>query len=62
MPRLKSLIDYWREWPPVHQLVALYLDYKPAAEREQTRNADLEALMASAPPLPDHMKLKVPHG
>lgn len=29
-PRLKALTDHWREKPPVGDLVAAYLKYKPS--------------------------------
>ena len=34
MPRLQALNRYWRQHPPVHLLVAAYLDYKAPAEDE----------------------------
>jgi hypothetical protein len=29
IPRLKALTDHWREKPPVGDLVAAYLEFKP---------------------------------
>ena len=39
---MRALEEEWREHPPVHQLVAAYLDYKPepARARELTRDDD----------------------
>ena len=34
IPRLKALTDYWREKPPVGDLVAAYLKYKPPVKIE----------------------------
>ena len=31
-PRLKALNDHWRQKPPVGDLVAAYLNYKPPAK------------------------------
>jgi hypothetical protein len=33
---IARLYRYWRESPPVHELVASYLGYKPARGREVT--------------------------
>ena len=65
LPSLTTQMRYWRKHPPVHLLVAAYLDYKPGAEPGSPRadannNAAIEALMAAAPPMPDHLKSKIP--
>jgi len=54
----------------VHLLVAAYLDYKPGADsgagsapgaRSSAANdASIEALMAFAPPMPEHLIARIP--
>lgn len=68
IPSLIAQQRYWRRHPPVHLLVAAYLDYKPAAQpgqlgsaRAQASNdASIQALMAMAPAMPDHLKTNIP--
>lgn len=31
LPRLAALTEYWRSNPPLHQLIAAYIGYKPVA-------------------------------
>ena len=33
-PRLLALLDYWREWPPFHELMRGYVGYKPLSKDE----------------------------
>jgi hypothetical protein len=64
LPSLVAQSHYWRKHPPVHLLVAAYLDYKPAAvsgDRSAAANeASIQALMAMAPPMPEHLKTRIP--
>lgn len=32
LPRLAAMTEYWRSSPPLHQLVAAYIGYKPAVK------------------------------
>jgi hypothetical protein len=34
LPRLAALTAYWRNNPPLHQLVAAYIGYKPTEQRK----------------------------
>jgi hypothetical protein len=34
IPRLLALGSYWRQNPPVHQLLAAFVGYKPPADDE----------------------------
>ncbi len=34
LPRLKSMMEYWRIRPPVHILVASYVGYKPPEDNK----------------------------
>jgi hypothetical protein len=64
LPSLVTQLRYWRRHPPVHLLVAAYLDYKPAAQGGPggggMSDATVQALMASAPPMPEHLKARIP--
>ena len=66
LPSITTQLSYWRKHPPVHLLVAAYLDYKPAAAPGASRasqaanDASVQALMAMAPPMPEHLKTKIP--
>ena len=67
LPRLIEQTRYWRKHPPTHMLVAAYLEYKPSGTGTRTNvaanDASIQALMASAPQLPEHLKLRLPnHG
>lgn len=35
LPRLRSLNLYWKNHPPVHQLVAAYMNYEPKKDAPQ---------------------------
>ena len=65
LPSLVTQLRYWRKHPPLHQLVAAYLDYKPGVEPGSAKSAAsneaaIAALMASAPEMPEHLKTKIP--
>lgn len=66
LPSLLAQLRYWRRHPPVHLLVAAYLDYKPRggsgapATSQAMTDASIEALMAMAPQVPEHLRFKVP--
>ena len=70
LPSITTQLRYWRRHPPVHQLVAAYLDYKPPAgsgpasttANNAANTISAEALIAMAPPMPDHLKPRLPHG
>lgn len=47
LPRLRSLHKYWRINPPVHVLVAAYMQYKPK-EEVSTEEADSQIAMFMA--------------
>jgi hypothetical protein len=42
LPRLLALSEYWRDHPPVHVLVATFLDYKPKARSEVNTPEEIE--------------------
>jgi hypothetical protein len=44
IPRLRALTDHWREKPPVGDLVAAYLKYKPPVK------IDVDAIVSSDDP------------
>ena len=46
LPQFYDLCAYWAEHPPLHELVAGYLGYRP---RPSAPAADLGALLALAP-------------
>lgn len=63
LPSLVAQQRYWRKHPPVHLLVAAYLDYKPTAAAgaaTKANDAAVQALMAMAPPMPEHLKTNIP--
>lgn len=65
LPSITTQLRYWRRHPPVHLLVAAYLDYKPDRQpgtpgAQAANEAAAQALMAAAPPMPDHLKLRIP--
>lgn len=43
IPRYLALAKYWKEWPPIHKLVAAYLGYKGKKEE-----ASLDEFIAEA--------------
>ena len=56
LPRLRSLHKYWRRNPPVHVLVAAYMQYEPkedvmvkAKEDTEAMSDQLAAFMAMVP-------------
>lgn len=49
LPSLEALQAEWRQHPPVHHLVAAYLDYKAPAANAQASQAELEGLLATVP-------------
>ncbi len=48
LPTIEALNNEWRLHPPVHHLVAAYLDYKPPsqASAQQTTVTDFEDLLS----------------
>ena len=42
LPTLDALNDEWRQHPPVHHLVAAYLDYQPARQPGAPMSAEQE--------------------
>ena len=40
LPRLKALSDYWADHPPMHLMVAAYLDIKPRPAPATTTPTD----------------------
>lgn len=46
-PRLLALLDYWREWPPFHELMRGYVGYKPLSKEELDRRDQAAARAAS---------------
>ena len=46
LPRLDAMQEYWRRNPPVHQLVAAYMQYK-APEKEKTAIGNIDELIAA---------------
>jgi hypothetical protein len=40
LPQVVELKTYWRENPPVHQLVAAYMGYKPPADPGQEQSGE----------------------
>lgn len=57
LPMLEALEAEWAQWPPVHHLVAAYLDYKPPAVRESETDQALLELMGSLPQRPGAAQL-----
>ena len=53
LPTLEALNAEWRRHPPVHHLVAAYLDYKPAdqpgAPMSKEQEAELQKLVQASP-------------
>lgn len=43
------MTKYWREYPPIHILKALELEYKPPAEIEEDIKVDMEQMFESVP-------------
>lgn len=52
-----AMNSYWREHPPVHLLVAGYLDYKPGLLPEElAESADMDRFIEDVrSDLPDHL-------
>ncbi len=40
LPRLDAMREYWANNPPVHQLVAMYMQYKPPAKKNEPGNLE----------------------
>lgn len=47
LPTLDALNDEWRRHPPVHHLVAAYLDYQPSQQAGAPMTAEQEHQLAS---------------
>ncbi len=47
LPTLDALNDEWRQHPPVHHLVAAYLDYQPARQPGAPMSAEQERELAN---------------
>lgn len=48
-----DLVDYWRQWPPVHELMRGFTGYKPPLERrnqEEREPNQVEAGLAKSLP------------
>lgn len=53
LPTVAALDEEWRLHPPVHHLVAAYLDYKPRANRPATQaDTDIGPLLAEMGDVP----------
>ena len=65
LPSIDAQLNYWRRHPPVHLLVAAYLDFKPPADGSLASNASndasAEALMAMVPVSPTHLASRIPN-
>jgi hypothetical protein len=49
VPRLLSLGEYWKCWPPVHKSVALYLGIgERSASKPLKTQGEIEAFIAAA--------------
>lgn len=57
LPTLEALEQQWLEHPPVHRLVAAYLDYKPPSATAATTDSSLLELMSAMPVNPNAPKL-----
>ena len=58
IPRLRALMRYWEQHPPVHLLVAAYLGFKPSgAPTSREAAADIAALASDAPQIKGAPKL-----
>lgn len=53
LPMLDALEQQWLDQPPVHRLVAAYLEYKPPAHTEPANDASLHELMSAMPVNPN---------
>lgn len=47
VPRLTAMTEHWRHHPPVHVMVAAYLEYKPKEVKVETVNSpeEIEQMM-----------------
>jgi hypothetical protein len=52
LPTVDALQEEWRLHPPVHHLVAAYLDYKPRDMRATPADADVTPLLAELGEVP----------
>ena len=57
LPTLEALEQEWLDQPPVHRLVAAYLDYKRPADAEAATDNSLLELMSAMPVNPNAPKL-----
>jgi hypothetical protein len=48
LPRLRSLLRYWSEHPPVHELVAAFVGYKPPQPAQYDDPRSLGAALSAA--------------
>lgn len=51
IPRYLGMSAYWKEWPPVHQLVAAWMGHKGS---HKDKEASLEEFIAAAQHLGDN--------
>lgn len=51
LPTLSALQAEWRQHPPVHHLVAAYLDYKPPVEIDSREHDEAMLRMLSMMPV-----------
>lgn len=49
LPMLQALEEEWLDHPPVHRLVAAYLDYQRPADLEAKNDEQLRTLMSALP-------------
>lgn len=47
-PRIEALYDEWADHPPVHEMVAVYLGYKPQSKKTK-KYGDLAELIGMFP-------------
>jgi hypothetical protein len=52
LPTVDALDEQWRLHPPVHHLVAAYMDYKPRDARATAADADVTPLLAELGEVP----------
>lgn len=57
LPTLEALEQEWLDQPPVHRLVAAYLDYKRPADAEAATDSSLLELMSAMPANPSAPRL-----
>jgi hypothetical protein len=47
LPRLFSLMDYWKQWPPLHKMVASYFGLGKSLTAPTLNPKDMEAQIPS---------------